>query len=122
MKLFDTIYQLIKPKELESDLQLFEIKLQHILLPVKPNTMYVNSLKRNLNQRFSELELQPSQPKHTVLQTGLLLSGGFIGSFFVVLTGLRGLISVIGLVGLLINRYKRYSQENLTPTNIIQGS
>ena len=122
MKIFDTLYHFLKPKELDSDLQLFEITLQHTLIPVKPNSKYVQSLKRNLNQRFKELELQPSQPKHTILQTGLLLSGGIIGSFFVVLTGLRGLISVIGLVGLLISRYKRYSQENLTPTNIVQGS
>lgn len=115
MKLFDTIYHFLKPKEHDEDLQMFEIKLQHILTPVNPNTKYVKSLRRSLHQKYKELELQPNQPKHTALQTGLLLSGGIIGSFFVLLTGLRGLISVIGLVGLLINRHKRYSQENLTP-------
>ncbi|MFN2236444.1 MAG: hypothetical protein ACK2U1_19625 [Anaerolineales bacterium] len=122
MKLIDTIYQLLKPKELNEDLQMFEIKMQYILKPVKPNARYVYSLRRNLNQRYKELELQLKQPKHTVLQTGLLIFGGIIGSLFVVLTGLRGVISVIGMVGLIINRYKRYSRENLTPTSIIQGS
>ena len=122
MKLFDSISRFLKPKEHDENLQMFEIKLQHILVPVKPNTKYVHSLRRNLNQRYKELELQPGQRKHKVLQTGLLLSGGIIGSLFVVLTGLRGLISVIGLVGLLMNRYKSYSHENLTPTSIIQGS
>lgn len=122
MKIFDIIYQLLKPKELDEDLQMFEIKLQHILIPVKPNTKYVHSLRQNLKQTYKELELQSDQPKHTILHTGLLLSGGIIGSFFVVLTGLRGIISVIGLVGLLINRYRSYTQENLTPTSIIQGS
>ena len=122
MNLIDTLYHFLKPKELDEDLQTFEIKLQQILKPVKPNSKYVYSLKRNLYQRYTELELQPGQQKNTVLQTGLLLSGGIIGSFFVVLTGIRGLISVIGLAGLLINRYKRYSQDNLTPTSIIHGS
>ena len=122
MKLFKTIYHFLKPKELDDDLEMFEIKLQHILIPVKPDTKYVHSLRRKLNQRYKELELQPGQPKYTLLQTGLLLSGGIIGSLFVVLTGVRGFISVIGLVGLLINWFKRYSQENLAPTSLIQGS
>ena len=122
MKLFKTIYHFLKPKELDDDLEMFEIKLQHILIPVKPDTKYVHSLRRKLNQRYKELELQPGQPKYTMLQTGLLLSGGIIGSLFVVLTGVRGFISVIGLVGLLINWFKRYSQENLAPTSLIQGS
>jgi hypothetical protein len=122
MKLFDTKYHFMKPKELNKDLQMFEIKLQHILIPVKPNSKYVHTLRQKLSQRYEELELQSGQPKHTALQTGILLSGGIIGSFFVVLTGFRGIISVIGLVGLLINRYKRYSQENLSTRSIIQGS
>jgi hypothetical protein len=122
VKLFDTIYHFLKPKELGEDLQVFELKMQDLLTPVKPNAGYVHSLRRNLNQRYKELELHSDQPKHTGLQTGLLLSGGIIGSFFVVFTGLRGLISVIGLVGLLINRYKHITQENLTPSSIIQRS
>lgn len=120
MKILDLIYNVIKPKELDEDMQKFENKLQHILIPVKPNTRFVHSLRHNIKQRYVELELQPGQPKRTVLQMGLLLSGGIIGSFFVVLTGFRGMISVIGLVGLLINWHKRYSQENLTPTSIIR--
>ena len=122
MNLFDSFYRFLKPKKIDEDLQKFEIKLQHIFIPVAPNTKYVDSLRRNLSQRYTERELQPEQPKNSALQTGLLLSGGIIGSFFVVLTGLRGLISVVGFAGLLINKYKRYAQDNLAPTSIIQGS
>jgi hypothetical protein len=122
MKLKESILAFLKPRDLDEDLQLFELKMHQTLVPVPPNPKFVISLRQRLMKQFPSLDLQPARHQYQTLKTGLLVSGGIIGSLFVVLTGIRGFISIIGLIGLLINWYKRYSQESLSPSSLIQGS
>jgi hypothetical protein len=65
------------------------------------------------------VEIASSQPQHQALQTSLLITGGFIGSIFLVLTGLRGFITFVGVAGLLVGRFKQNSQDALIPQEMI---
>jgi len=121
MKLIESILEFLKPTGLNDDLQQFEADLQQTLIPVKPRPQFVKTLKQSLLNQFTNLDLQPEHPQHQTLKTGLLVSGGIIGSLFVVLTGIRGFVSVIGFIGLLISWYKENSQESLTTSNLTQG-
>ena len=121
MKLIESIFEFLKPTDLDEDLQQFEVELQQTLIPVIPRPQFARTLRQSLLSQFPYSDLQPEHPQHQILKTGLLVSGGIVGSIFVVLTGIRGLISIIGLIGLLISWYKQYSQESLTQSNLTQG-
>jgi hypothetical protein len=121
MKLIESIFGFLKPSELDEDLQRFEIELQQTLIPVIPYPQFVTTLRQSLLSKFPDSDLHPAPPQQQILKTGLLVSGGIIGSIFVVLTGIRGLISIIGFIGLILSWYKQYSQESLTPSNLTRG-
>ena len=100
-----------KKTEVDADLQISETKLQHALLPVTPRVDFVQGLRRNLLQQFPEVELPPSKQNQN-LQTGLLIAGGILGSVFMVVAGVRGLVSLVGVLGLLINWLRQDGQQS----------
>ena len=91
-----------KKTEVDADLQILELKLQNALFPISPRVDFIDGLRRNLLQQFSEVELATSKQNQN-LQTGLLITGGILGSIFMVVAGVRGLVSLIGVIGLLIS-------------------
>ncbi len=93
-----------------------ELKLQSSLTPVGLRTEFVDGLRKNLLKQMPKIDLsvEYQSPK---LQTGLLITGGALGALAMVLTGVRGLISVIGVVGLFVSMIKHHSQESSAPSN-----
>jgi hypothetical protein len=103
-------------KKNESDLKSIENLLQRNLVPVVPAQEFVAGLRQNiLNQIPNEIEVAISAQKKN-LQTGLVVTGGILGGILIVLSGLRGLISLVGMATLLINWFRQYSQQTPTTT------
>jgi len=104
--------------DLDENLQRVETELQDTFTPIEPHPKFVMSLRQNLLKQYPSVALTPSPPQHQILQTGLLVTGGILGSFLMVLTGVRGLISIIGVLGLLVSWLRQNSQDTLTPQNL----
>ena len=118
MKLPDWMINFRKPTELDEDLQRLETELSEILIHIEPEPQFVLALRQNLLKQLPNVELIPSPPQHQALQTGLLVAGGILGSVFVLLTGVRGFISLIGIVGLIISWFKQNSRDSLVPSDL----
>jgi hypothetical protein len=106
-----------KKTEADKDLQDLEMRLQGALVPVAPRAEFVEGLRKNLLVQFSGVELtRPEQNQR--LQTGLLVAGGVVGSVFVVLAGVRGIVSLVGVVGLVVSLFKQNSQQSASPSEL----
>ena len=103
-----------RKKENDTDLLGLENLLQRNLVPVVPTQEFVAGLRKSLlNQIPQEVELTLTTQKRK-LQTGLVITGGILGGVLVILSGVRGIISFVGIFALLINWFRQYSQH--TPT------
>ena len=118
IKLPDWMINFRKPAELDEDLQRLETELSEKLIQIEPEAQFVIKLRQILLKQLPNVELIPSPPQHQALQTGLLVAGGILGSVFVLLTGVRGFISLIGIVGLIISWFKQNSRESLVPSDL----
>jgi hypothetical protein len=68
-------------------------------------------LKQNLG-----ISLIP-EAQNQKLKNGLLVTGGIFGAMIMVLTGVRGVVSIVGIIGLLISFIRQNAQEASTPPN-----
>jgi len=103
--------RLRKDHRLKEDLQQLEQQLAEILKPVSPRSEFVHDLHKSLLAR----EIRPSASKQAqMLDRRLLVAGGVLGSVLLIITGIRGLISLISVVGLLIQWFSRNSQRRQT--------
>jgi hypothetical protein len=107
-------------KKTEEDQELIdlEMRLQETLVPVAPRAEFVEGLRRNLLIQFSGIELLAPADQNNNLQTGLLITGGILGGIFVVLAGVRGIVSLIGIVGLLISLLKQETQQPVSTSEL----
>jgi hypothetical protein len=103
-------FRLWKKTEVDQELQILEERLQETLVPVAPRAEFVEGLRRNLLLQLAGVELTPAAQNQN-LQTGLLITGGILGGIFVVLAGIRGIVSLIGMAGLLISLLKQDTQQ-----------
>lgn len=105
-----------KKNQVDEDVLDLEKKLQSTLVAVNPRQEFVDDLRRKLMKQVSEIDLalEPNKPK---FQNGLLIAGGVLGALSMVLTGVRGLISVIGVIGLLISALKHNTNETPVSSN-----
>jgi len=108
-----------KNVEVDAEIQSFERELEDAFLPVKPRPEFIVNLRRNLMRQNFEMDLVPTS-KNLNLQTGILITGGFLSAFLIVLTGLRGMVSIIGVIGLLISVFRESNQESAAPANLAQ--
>lgn len=106
-----------KKTELDVELRGFELKLEDALTSVDPHPEFVIRLRKNLLKQNLEISLIP-EPQNQKLQTGLLVTGGILSVILMVLAGVRGVVSVFGIIGLLISFIKQNSQEASTQVNI----
>ncbi len=118
LKLPDWLLKFRKPVEMDEDLKSLETELSEKLLQIEPDPHYVISLRQKLLKQFPNVELAPLPPQHRALQTGLLVTGGILGSAFVLMTGVRGIVSLIGIVGLIISWIKQNSRDSLLPSDL----
>ena len=93
--------------EIDQDLKILENKMREYLHPIPPRKEFVTSLyQRLMTSDVAEHQgfLAGSTSRH------LLVAGGVIGSILIVITSIRGLISLLGMVGLLVQYIQRNSR------------
>ena len=117
MKLFDWLLNWRKQGS-DRELDILETTLYEAFAPIAPRPQFVKSLRHSLLRQFpnTDLPLSPSQ-HHQNLQTGLLVTSGIFGSVVLFLAGVRGLISLMGVAGLLISWLKQNSRDSLRSSN-----
>ena len=93
-----------KDTTVDTDLKMLESKMREYLQPLQPRPEFVEALYTRLVS--SDL---PETPK--ILQGNraqwLLIAGGIIGSILMVITSDRGLVSLLGFLGLLVQYIQR---------------
>ncbi len=106
-----------KKNEIGEEFRGLELKLQTTLIPVAPRPEFVEALRKRLLKQVSEIDLI-LEPQSQKLQTGLLITGGVLGAIAMVLTGVRGVVSIAGVIGLLISIIKQNSQNAPVSSNL----
>ena len=102
-----------------AEIQSLERELEEAFLSVRPRSEFVVNLRRNLLSQNFETNLAPTSNNQN-LQTGILVTGGLLSAFLMVLTGVRGMVSILGVIGLLISVIKENAQEATAPANLAQ--
>ena len=115
MRYLDKLLSWQKKSELVEELQDLEKILHENLIPVDPRPQFVNDLRRALLRQFINAEISPSR-QHKILHTGLLVTSGILGSIVVIITGIRGVVSLVGVVGLVISWFKQNSHSSVAPS------
>ena len=82
--------------------------LQESLTPVAPQPEFVADLRQNLLVQFPRWYTtgvaESSEPARAgKLQTGILVASGIAGSILLVISGIRGILSLIAAITLLMN-------------------
>ena len=98
----------------EHDLKKLEMQLKASLRPVSPRTEFVRDLGAKLVKR--EIIISPKTLISKNASNALLVIGGVVGSFIMIITSIRGLISILGVVGYLLKYFHRNSkQQQISP-------
>ncbi len=98
-----------KTPDLDNDLRRLEKKLRETLIPVLPRIEFVRELGVKLAQKEIKT-IQRFQISKSV-SNGLLVAGGVIGSIIMIATSIRGLISIVGIIGYLVRFLNRDTQQ-----------
>lgn len=106
MKLFNK-----KNSEVDQELKVLEMKLKDYLQPVSPRSEFISDLF--LKILSSDFQI-PRKFQPVPLSNKLLIAGGIVGSLLMLITSIRGLISLFGFVGLLIHYLQRNSRKQQT--------
>lgn len=102
------LFRRVPDQSLDQDLKILETQLAATFQRVTPRLEFVNDLRSRLAAR----EIQPVSallPKK--VSSGLLVAGGILGSLLMIITGIRGLISLVGVVGLVLQFFNRDAQR-----------
>ena len=91
------------------DLRKLEKQLMSTLQPVLPRADFVRELGAKLAEK--EIITGPKLLISKKVSNGLLVAGCVVGSFIMTITSIRGLISIIGIVGYLIQFLNRDTQR-----------
>ena len=95
------------------DLQHIERDLTRALRPVVPRQEFIHDLRsRLIAHTFQSVPVKAEKP----MDRRWLLAGGVVGSLFVLLNTFRGVLTLIGLIGLIVQilvREKRSTTSQL---------
>ena len=97
-----------KQYDIEADLKRLESQLDEYLSPVIPSLSFTSNLKALILSGKIPLKRRLLSEKMT---SRLLFAGGVIGSFVMLITSIRGLISLIHVITLLIKNSNKNTQE-----------
>jgi hypothetical protein len=101
--------------QIEEELGALENYLRVTLQPIAPRPEFIDELRRDLkNSRIHPIvRLLPD-----AIQKGILVVGGVLGGILVFWTAIRGLISLLGMVSVLVvwiqRRFQRTQQVTAT--------
>ncbi len=86
------------------NLQYLEHDLSRVLRSVNPRKDFVHNLRtRLIAHTFQSVPVVAEKP----ITSKWLLAGGVAGSLFVLLTALRSILTVIGLIGIIVQVFGR---------------
>jgi len=102
------LFRRVPDQKLNQDLKSLEMQLAATFRRVTPRPEFVIDLRSRLVTREiqSVSALLPQK-----VSSGLLVAGGIIGSLLMVITGIRGLVSLVGVVGLVVQFFNRNVQR-----------
>ena len=97
-----------KNPNIDEEIHLLENRLEEIFQPVIPRAEFIDDLRHRLQTR--EIVVSPGTlPKK--VSSGLLVAGGILGSVLMIITGIRGVISMVSVVRLVIEYFNRDTQK-----------
>jgi hypothetical protein len=91
---------------IDEDLFTLEEKLRGILQPVTPRSDFVQDLHDRLMRRNKIINLIPQQ-----IQSILFIFWGIVGSFAILLMGFRAVLSLVSVVGIIRQQYRKYKGQ-----------
>ena len=94
----------------DEEIEGLELKLQSALTPVAPRPEFAEGLRKRLLKQTPEISVA-IEARRQKIQTGLLITGGVFGAVAMIFTGIRGIVSVVGIIGLLISMIKQEMQD-----------
>ena len=97
-------------KNKNKDLDKVENHLQRNFIPIIPSQDFVAGLRNNLLIQFPQEVEEIVAEQRTKLQTGLVVTGGIFGGILIVLSGVRGFVSLLGVFILLINWFRNHQK------------
>ncbi len=102
------LYKRRTDQNLGQELKFLETQLAATFQQVLPRPEFVSDLRSRLATR----EIQPvSALLPQKVSNGLLVAGGILGGLLMIITGIRGLISLVGVVGLVFQFFTRNTQR-----------
>lgn len=94
--------------EIDQDLKFLESKMQEYLHPVPPRNEFVSSLY----QRLMASDIPEAQEIiNGNVSRQLLVAGGIVGSILILITSIRGLISLLGMLGFVVQYIQRNTRR-----------
>jgi hypothetical protein len=112
----DILGRFRKP-ELDDDLREFERQLSAVLNPVVPRADFVSDLRFNLmRQNFKRV---PVPEKKIILPETALIASGIVGIALALISGVRGIVSLVGVIGLLVSWLRQQEQQS-APSDFAQ--
>ena len=96
---------MVNEYKLSKDLMKVENKLKKALQPVKPPAMFVSDLHKQL-----DLEMAKKNTAKRV-KTGLLVAGGVVGIAVMMITLIRSLISLPGMIKSIAEKFPRLKKR-----------
>ena len=97
-----------KQYDIDADLKRLESQLVEFLHPVSPRLSFTTNLKALILSGKIPIKQRLFSKKTT---NRLLVAGGVIGSFVMLITSIRGLISLISVITLLIKNSNKNTRE-----------
>jgi len=86
----------------DDDLLALEYRLSQVLQPVAPSPKFVRDLHQRLLSRSLFFHFLPKK-----IEAILLIFGGLIGSIAIILMSFRAILSLVSVIGVLTQNYRR---------------
>jgi len=111
MKQQEDEMRLFKRKKQNQELEQMEEKLDAVLCPIEPRREFVDDLRERLMARFAVEVTDSAGEAEREGSNGWLLAGGVVGTVLMLITSIRGLLSIAGLIGLLIHYLNQQQKQ-----------
>jgi hypothetical protein len=98
-----------KEPEFDDELQKLEKQLMETLRPITPRAEFIRDLGSKLAAKEFIIGSKRFMPPS--LSSSLLVAGGVIGSVIMIITSIRGLVSIISVLGYLFRNVSRQNQN-----------
>jgi tetrahydromethanopterin S-methyltransferase subunit A len=96
---------MVKEQKLTKDLLKIENRLKDVLQPISPPAVFVTDLRSRLDQ---EMVKKTTSKK---VKTGLLVAGGIVGIVVMLITLIRSLISLPGVIKSIVEKFPRLKKR-----------